>query len=107
MAVIQYVLTLNGSAQSLGSVTNATEHAIRTVTLQAGTANANPFYIGDSSVSTTDYGVRVPAPVTNEPSAPVILGETQSTYGHFKLSDIYVRGTNNEKIHLLVLTVRT
>ena len=105
MAVAQYVLTLTGSAQALSAATNATTATVRTVSLQPGVANANPIYIGDANVSSSAYGIRLPAPVASEPPAPVILGETQSQHGHFKLADVYVIGTNTEKVHLLVVTI--
>jgi hypothetical protein len=105
MAVAQHVLTLTGSAQALSTASGASSNAIRTVSIQPGTANANPVFIGDVNVSDTVYGIRIPASVTNEPPAPIILGETQSQVGHFKLSDVYVRGTNTEKVHLLVVTI--
>jgi hypothetical protein len=105
MAVSQHVLTLSGAAQALSTVSGAPTATLRTVSLQAGTANTHAFYIGDANVSATVYGIRVPSPVSNEPVAPVILGETQSTHGHNKLSEWYVIGTAAEKVHLLVVTI--
>ena len=105
MAVVQLVLTMNAGAQALSTASGAPEAPVRTVSMQPGTANTGPVYIGDANVSTTAYGIRIPAPVTNEPPAPVIWGETQSQHGHFKLSELYVRGSNNEKLHMLVTTI--
>jgi hypothetical protein len=105
MAVAHYVLTLTGSAQALSTVSGATVDTVRTVSMQPGTANANPVYVGASGVSSTVFGVRLEVPVTNIPPAPFMLGETQSQIGHFKLSDVYVIGTNAEKLHLLVVTI--
>lgn len=105
MAVSQHVLTLTGSAQALSTASGASTATIRTVSIQPGTANTNPVYIGDANVTSSAYGIRLPAPVSSEPPAPVILGETQSQVGHFKLSDVYVSGTNAEKVHLLVVTI--
>jgi hypothetical protein len=105
MAVAHYTLTLNASAQALSTVSGATEASVRTVSLQPGAANTGVLYIGGAGVSAANYGIRVPAPVSSEPPAPVILGDTQSPYGHFKLSDVYVLGTNAEKVHLLVVTI--
>lgn len=105
MAFTHCVLTLTGSAQALSTATGAPAESIRTVTIQPGTANANPVFIGKSTVSTTDYGARLPAAVSNEPPAPIMIGDTQGQLGHFKMSDVYVRGTNTEKVHLLVVTI--
>lgn len=105
MAVAHYVLTLSGSAQALSTITGATTRPIRTVTLQPGTANTNPVYVGASTLTSSDYGVRLEAPETSIPPAPLILADTQGLVGHFKLSDVYVLGTNNEKLHLLVVSI--
>lgn len=105
MALAHHVLTLNGSAQALSTISGATTKAIRTVTLQPGAANTGAVYVGGSTVSSTDYGVRLEVPVSTVPPPPMIFADTQSQYGHFKLSDMYVIGTNNEKLHLLVVTV--
>lgn len=105
MAIAHHVLTLNGSAQALATITGSTTKAIRTVTLQPGTANSEAVYVGASGVTTSDYGVRIPASVAGVPPPPLMLGETQSQYGHFKLSDVYVIGTSDETLHLLVVTV--
>lgn len=105
MAVVQCVLTLNASAQALSSASGAPTAPIRTVSMQPGASNAAAVVVGDANVSDTLYGIRIPAASGGEPPAPVILGETQSTYGHFKLSEVFVKGANNEKLHLLVVTI--
>lgn len=105
MAIAHHVLTLTGSAQALSTVSGATVKSIRTVTLQPGAANAGEVYIGGATVSASDYGVRLEVPEDSIPPAPMILAETQSPYGHFKLSDLYVIGTNTDKLHLLVVTI--
>src|SRR5688572_28735047 len=100
MPAEHHVLTLTGSAQALSSIAGATTNPLRTLFVSAGTANVNPVYIGGSNqaVSSTVYGVRIRAPVSSEPVAPFVYMETQSQHGHLKLSDIYVLGSNAEKL---------
>lgn len=101
-----YVLTLSGSAQALSSASGSPpDRAVRTVSLQPGASNAAAVYVGDADVSDSDYGVRLEAASGGVPPAPFMLGETQSQVGHFKLSDLYVLGSNTEKLHLLVTFV--
>jgi hypothetical protein len=106
MAVVDYTLTLTGSAQALSTATSASAATVRTVTIQQDPANTHVAYVGASSALTSAaWGVRLPAPVAGEPAAPFMLGDTQSQHGHFKLSDVYVLGTAAEKLHLLVVTI--
>lgn len=105
MAVLHYSLTLTGSAQALSSVTNATTDSIRTLTIQPAAANGGAVYVGASGVTNAAYGVYIPAPASSIPPAPFMLGETQSQHGHFKLSDVYVTGSNADVVKLLVVTI--
>ena len=101
MAIRHYVLTLNGSAQRLSSVLTNTnpggpnDEAFRFLTLQSGKANTNDIFVGGSTVSATDYGMRLD-PTDTIP--PIDMGHYDA--GPVKLSEIYVIGTNNEKLHI-------
>jgi hypothetical protein len=87
------VLTLSGSAQAL-----TLPQKVRWVSLQPGAANANPVYIGGEGVSSTDYGTRIPVSSGSVPPPPHVIAEFSD--GTTQLSDIYVLGTNTEKLHV-------
>lgn len=100
------VLTLNGSAQALLEGFGAGEPPggandlqCGFISVQAGTANANPFFIGGPEVSDSDYGVRIPAPTDGEPVAPFVISGGPSV--GVRLSRCHVFGTDGEKIHIL------
>lgn len=102
MSARDYTLTLNGAAQCLRSVLGNTERggpqdeAYRIIMLQPDKANTNDIFVGSSSaVSSSLYGIRMDAADT----------VTSLEMGHFdtgpiKLSDLWVIGTNNEKLHI-------
>lgn len=94
-----YVLTLNGNAQQIASSAGV---YLREISVQPAAGNSNPVYIGtDANLTSSDYGVRIPAPVDGIPPAPFILGEFED--GSVQLSDLWFLGTNAEKVHVLVV----
>lgn len=96
-----HVLTLDGTVQRLDSVVGARPGGIRTISLQPNGGNTGPVYVGStSSVSNSDYGVRLEAAVSTIPPAPFVLGEFPT--GWAGLAEVYVKGTNGEKLHLLI-----
>ena len=100
----QFVLTLDGTAQSLSSVladpadTRAQDIALRTITLQGGPSNANPIFQGNENVTAALYSIRIPAASAGVPGAPLILGEHE--VGVMRLSDFFVIGTDGETLHI-------
>ncbi len=98
--IAHHVLTLDGNAQALSTVTGALPAGVRTVSLQPNGGNGNPVYVGGAGVSSTVYGVRLEAGATGVPPAPFVLGEFQT--GWVKLDELYVIGTTTEKLHILV-----
>lgn len=104
-----YTLTLTGAAQALSDVLaepvrDQDKHKpLRGLSLQPDPANTGPVYVGAAGVSATDYGVRLPAPVSSEPSAPWQPPVDAGAQGVHTLGGIYVIGTENEKLHLLVV----
>jgi hypothetical protein len=97
-----HVLTLNGSAQSLSTLSDALPYSIRTISLQPGGANAAPIYVGDAitTPSASSHGVRLEAATATIPPAPFVLGEFAP--GWCTLADFRVIGANTEKLHILV-----
>lgn len=95
-----HVLTLDGNAQCLDTVSGALGASIRTISLQPDGANGNPVYVGSAGVTSSVFGVRLEAGATGVPPAPFVLGEFPT--GWLKLSDLYVIGTDTQVLHLLV-----
>lgn len=99
-AEVQHVVvTLTGAAQALPAFTGAA--SVRWLSLQPGTANGSPVFVGGAAVSNTSYGTRLPASVASEPCAPFIVGEFED--GTLDPTKMYVYGANNEKLHLTAL----
>lgn len=94
------VLTLNGSAQQLSAELGLAGVRVKMLSLQAGAANAAPFYIGGPLVSASVYGVRVPIPVTNIPAAPFMIEDDDESTS---MDDWWVIGTNTEVVHCLII----
>ncbi len=99
------VLTLDGTAQSLLSAFGAAEPpggandpACTFIALQAGAANSNAVFVGGPDVSASDYGARIPIPVTTIPEVPFTF---PAGYGVVRLSSVWVIGTNAEVLHIL------
>lgn len=93
------VMTLDGTAQALSAGIPA-GGSIRSLSLQPGAANTNAVFVGGPGVSATVYGVRLPVPVTSIPPAPFLLEDLE---GKMSLEEVYVIGTNGEKLHLLLV----
>lgn len=93
-----FVITLDGTPQQLvEGLTGINPIDVTDVHLQAGVANVNPIYIGGSSTLTsTNYGVRIPAPVANEPSPPYPWPTEDG------VANLWILGTSTEKVHVLV-----
>ena len=109
MSIQHHVLTLSGAAERLSdvltdpSVSGRDDVPLRTISLQPRGANANPIYVGATSVvSATDYGIRLEPGATGVPPAPFILGE-HDVGGPLKLSNFYVIGTAAQHLHILTV----
>jgi hypothetical protein len=105
-AVRHYDLTLTGSAQNIatvliaaGTLSVAEDGPYQQVTLYSDDGNStHVVYVGgDSGVASTSYGVALDT-------------EESYTFGPLSLSaqirlrDIWVNGTNNDKLRILVIT---
>jgi hypothetical protein len=101
MAYTHSTITLTGAAQQLiANITPAQNIPIREISFQEDGSNGAAVFIGSSSgVTTADYGIRIPVPVTNVPAAPVRLGP-YATSGPIKLGDFWVIGTAAQKLHV-------
>ena len=101
MAFRHYSLTLNGAIQRLSTALANTavggpqDEGYRFLSLQPGKANTNDIFVGGSTVSATDYGMRLDP---GDTAAPIELGSHDG--GPIKLSDLYVIGTNAERLHI-------
>lgn len=92
-------LTIVGtSLKALLGLTDAEDVPYEHLTLQADGANGNPVFIGGPGVTTTDYGVRLPASAAGVPHWPPMWYEL--TARPVKLSEIFVVGTAGEKLHV-------
>lgn len=103
--VRNFVLTLNGNAQSLASVSGLPRELldkyVHALWLQPDTGNTNPFYVGGAGVATTT-GLRFEGATATVPPAPWLPSDAFKTTGT-KLEDWYVIGTNGEKVRILVV----
>ena len=99
--VSHFLVTLTGSAQALGASIDA--GVVKGLAIQADPGNSHVVYVGGANVavSSTNYGILIPIPVTSIPAAPTLL---QFDSGFFSLNQIYVIGTNTEKLRILVIT---
>jgi hypothetical protein len=70
------------------------------ISLQPGAANSNPIYVGDSTVSATDYGVQLRAPAQGLPPDPFVIAPGGPA-GLLRPSNCYVLGTAEEVLHIL------
>lgn len=82
-------LTLNGSAQQISS----TRIPVQQVKIYNPAGNSD-VYIGDASVSATDY-----AGLLDADDPPYDIGPF-TAQGPVSLSEIYVLGTNNDVLHI-------
>jgi hypothetical protein len=104
MAVRDYSLTLNGSAQRLSTVLSNTQpggpqdEAFRQIILAQHPGNSNAIYVGaNSTISTTAFGFALdPTQATAADRQTIGPFET----GPVKLSEIWVLGTNAEILHI-------
>lgn len=100
-----YVLTLTGSAQLLSTVlgSSAEDISLRGLWLQPNAANVNLIYLGGSTstVTSSNYGVRLETPASSIPPPPFNPGELDTA--PMKLSDFYVLGTGPDKLHILTV----
>lgn len=104
MATRHVNLTLDASQQSLSaSLSPLAPMNVHFLSIQADAGNAGVVYVGSvaQTVSSSDYGFRIEIPVSSIPAAPSIveLGGGAA----IDLTQIKVKGTNNDKIHLLIV----
>jgi hypothetical protein len=103
--VIDLTMTLSGSVQRLSEAlpdrtpSGRDDVPFRALHIQPDGANANAIFLGSSAaLSSTLYGLRLPASASGVPSAPYVF--EFSGEGPLRLSHIYVLGTANEKLHI-------
>ena len=104
MSARDFTLTLNGSAQRLSTVLADTQpggtrdEAYRQIVLAADPANTAAVFVGaSSSVTSSNFGFSLdPTQATAKDRESI--GPFND--GPIKLSEIWVIGTNNEKLHI-------
>lgn len=95
-----YVLTLDGTSQLVSEVTGAEGDLLKSITFQHGVANVAVIYIGNGTITTSDYGVILAVPTGSVPDAPYMM---ESSQNQLSLANISVLGTNNEKLHITTI----
>lgn len=95
------VLTLTGAEQSIASAFGGTNHIIRQIEIQSYTTNTNVTHVGQAG-DVTNAGVELPVSSNGTtpppPWAPMPFGT-----GEIAAADLFVKGTNGEKIRILIL----
>ena len=107
MAARHYALTLNGSAQQLSTLLSNTERggaedvACVQIILAADPANSNVIYVGaNNTVAATTHGFALdPTQATAKDRESI--GPFSS--GKVKPSDIWVKGTNAERLMVFLV----
>ena len=94
------VIEFTGAAQSLASGLFASGKTwLRDISLTADEANSNPFKVGhDATLTTANWGTRIPAPTSGEPVAPYM--REGFAPGMVRLEEFWVIGTVGEKVHV-------
>lgn len=101
------VVTLNGAVQQLHTALGvlAQNDMVIWLSLQPGSANANPVYVGSTDATTSsNYFVRLEAAAATVPPAPWQISEAMPNQSvtslSLRLEDLFVIGTNAEKLHV-------
>ncbi len=101
-----YTLTLTGSAQKLstaisGDATDSIPASPNFMSLHADSGNTHVIYVGgtNATLTSSNFGFRIEAPVTSIPPAPFIRELTGNSRN---LQNFYVLGTNTEKLHIFI-----
>lgn len=104
--LVHKTVTLQITAKSLATLLDivpgsSADVPLQSLSLQADGGNAGATFVGGPTVSTTDYGIRIPAAAAGVPSAPERF---ELLARPVKLSEIYVVGSANEKLHVCGFT---
>lgn len=96
----QFTYTVTASAVRLTTAMGVTpgsdgDLVAKQILFQGRTANTGLVFIGDATVSATDYGFAVDKGVTTISLGPVQLG--------LRLQEIYIIGTASDKLQITIL----
>lgn len=97
MAIFASTVTLGASAQSLDPSPTIPKPIVW-MAIENEASNAVVYVGKDNTVSSTNYGKTIPASST----VPQIIGCGDN--GKFNLQDVWVSGTNGQKIHIFGIT---
>lgn len=95
----QLNVTLSGSAQVLTGGISGTynDPPIKQIGIQADSANTHVVRVGDSSLTDSLFLTEIPVPPSSIPYGPLIIDFPKDSV--VRLSELYVKGTDTEKIH--------
>ena len=85
---------------SAATAVSATALNVSAVILQGDDGNSNPAFVGDSTVAATN-GIRL----HNSATVPEKLTLGPHAANNINLADLYIAGTQNEKVNVLYTTI--
>lgn len=98
-----YVVTFTGSAQNLSTALGV-DYELRSIEVQPESTNGAACFVGFASDPNVT-GIRLPAPVDSIPCAPWKPFDG-SPHEYIKLSDLYVYGTNGQKLRVAAVPLQ-
>ncbi len=102
--VNHYTITLSATARSLATGLEGIgiNDILKFLAIQATPGNTHVAYIGGNqrTLTTSDYGFRIEAPVTSIPYAPTVI---ELAPGFSSLSEIFAVGTADEKLQIFLV----
>lgn len=108
MKYYHYTFSVTSAATSLSTLLSNTndDQQVINISFQAAAANSNPVYIGGSNttVSTTNFAIRIPVPVSSVPAGPFVIDAYRG--GCLSLRDFKVVGTDGEKLQIGIVVMR-
>lgn len=96
-------LTLGSGATQAVTPVAGHRTPVQEVTIDpSGLGGTNVLYVGNSSVSTTNYGLKFPGSTAGTPKT---IGNGPGALAIFNLEDLWFVGTQNDVVHLLCITL--
>lgn len=104
--IADYSITIAGVTQLSGVIPAGTSPtSYKLITLQADPSNSGIIYVGGANhgadVSSSQYGLSIPVPVTSIPAAPIVLPIAPAQ--GIDLAQLWIAGTDDDILHVLVI----